>query len=1029
MVKRAFISGKSEWSYAGAGTVVSASSVCVHSLLQSFDYTCVNGDPVQCEVERVSIDSRNCGEKSLFLAICGSKQDGHDYIEDALKNGCKAILVEAGGYSLQKQADICIIEVADSRLAQALLAEKLFADPSRSLNMIGVTGTNGKTSVTYLLESVLRHAGKQVGVIGTISYRYLDREKKEQVVPSPYTTPEPFLLQSTLRKMADAGVEYVVMEVSSHGIAQHRIGSMQFQTASFTNLSRDHLDFHVDMDTYFREKSKLFTEHLAAGGEAIIGFSKNNQKWSKTLLQQCKAHGIKTHTCGVTGCDISPESVTASVTATTITLQTKDGQCVLRSPLVGEFNVSNIQLTYALAMAAGISQTVIVDALRQATGAPGRMRRVTACPKEEHFRPTVIVDYAHTPDALAQLLNTLKPLVQGNLFCVFGCGGDRDPGKRQLMGEVAGQYADVVIITDDNPRTEDAATIRKMVVEGVTAKGLVKRDVGWLQTEGNNKIGFVEIGDREEAILAAIYNAKAGDIVCLAGKGHEDYQITKEGKRFFDDILVAQKGLSAWCLESLVRATGGTVSGGDGGSEFFHGVSTDSRDIGKNDIFVALQGERFDGHDYLAAVEKAGAGVIIVQQAPTDTVSLPFLLVSDTEQGLGDLAAHRRQCLKHMVQQKVVGITGSSGKTTLKEMCFSIFEQQWPVTYENGTTRVLKTKGNFNNSIGLPLSLLPATPAHKVLLLEMGMNHPGEIRYLTKIADPDIACILNIHGAHLEGLGSIEGVAAAKAELFETSNIDTLFVVNGDDERVLALSKKFSQKKVYFGLDDKQKRGLSVSASNYAKNCGEKVEFTLHIGDKKADVVVNVPGKHNIVNALAAAAIAHAAGVSLSTISRGLSHFTPAANRMQLCAGPFGSRIINDCYNANPESMKAGLATLAGFRNTVRIAVLADMLELGEGAAALHTEIGKYTADLGIEFLAVLGEFAGHVASGAAQSENKRIVVKHFQDQESCAHWVQDILTTKKEKGTPTILVKGSRGMHLENIVTALQEGDWGHIQ
>jgi murE/murF fusion protein len=1015
------------WTCTTPGTVVSLTAGTVLlSLLQSIDFSCLCGDPATCIIQTVTVDSRKSGRAVLFLALCGFENDGHDFVKQALDCNCSAILVEKGRLSKKeyRDCDACIIEVDDSRSAYASLAEMIFSFPAREMAMIAVTGTNGKTSVSYLLESVLQQAGKQVGVLGTINYRYSNALGQSQVLPAPFTTPEPLLLQEILRKMADAGVESVIMEVSSHGLEQNRIGGLMFDVVAFSNLSRDHLDYHIDMESYFKAKTLLFTRHLKNNARAVICFTKGSAEWSKRLQEICRIQSTPLTTCGMVGCDIFPLSVNATLKQTEMKLEVDGEVIAFTSPLVGAFNVDNLQTCFAMALASGVSISIICDALSRSTGAPGRMERVRASAGEQVFRPTVFVDYAHTPDALQQVLKTVKSLPHNRLTCVFGCGGDRDSGKRLIMGEMCGKYADVAIVTDDNPRTEDPAIILQMVSAGVQKTDLPKRNKQWLQTRDADERGFVVIPDRKLAIEAAIDTAGAGDIVLIAGKGHEEYQVTNRGKRFFNDTLEAQNGLCKWNLHSLVLATKGKCVEAVGHAVRISGtVSTDSRKIKNGDIFVALKGERFDAHDYVSDVASRGAGCCVLEREPENCLSVPFILVQNGQKALGDLAAYRRNCLKEISAPKVVGITGSSGKTTVKEMCFAIFNQRWPDRKDRAESRVLKTEGNFNNLIGLPLSLLPIEAKHKAVILEMGMNQPGEIERLTAIADPDIACILNIHGAHLQGLGTIEGVAAAKAELFRTCAAESVLVVNNDDPRVLALSEECEQKKIHFGVDPAGIKSLDIYISSPETGINEEIHFILHIAGEQRRVKLQVPGQHNISNALAAAGIAFAAGIGISDIAAGLATFQPANSRMQILEGPGGTRIINDTYNANPESMKAGIRTLAGLGVAPRVAILGDMFELGNDSGELHKQIGYYVGKQGIDFLAVLGEYAENVAKGVRESGCFGTTVRVVESQEQCNDWVQELIGDEKIQTGSYILVKASRGMRMENLVEQLRKG------
>jgi len=1016
---------RNNWVCTVPGTVVSsAGETALEVLVESLDVTVISGNPAICSISKITYDSRNVCPGTLFVALVGSKSNGHDFVDQAVKAGCSALLLETAQVDLSQYAvksELCILELSDTRKAYGVLAETLFLNPAHDLTLLAITGTNGKTTSSYLLEEVLRQSGKQVGVLGTINYRYDDSQGELQEIPSSFTTPEPMLLQQNLREMVDSGVDTVIMEVSSHGLEQNRIGNLLFDVAAFTNLSRDHLDYHSNMEDYFAAKLRLFTRHLQDSGIAVVTFGGEDTRWSDRLHAVCLDAGITMLNCGDPDkSDIYPLNVRGDLSQTVINLQTPKGKCKIISPLAGDFNVANIQTTLAMAMALGIPIADIAVSLSRAVGAPGRMQRIAVSSQEQSFRPTVFVDYAHTPDALEQVLKTIKALPHGSLYCIFGCGGDRDSGKRQLMGEIAGNYCDVSILSDDNPRSEDSDVILSAIVEGISKTTLVQRDQAWLNEKGADEHGFVVIADRHRAIADTVAAAGNHDIVLIAGKGHEQYQLTPKGRSFFDDSLEAAEALSGWRIESLVNATKGKLIGTDCSHKPLNSITIDSRKIKSGDVFVAIIGEHFDGHDFAEQVVAAGAGCLIVERIPEIPLTLPVVLVKNTEQALGDLASYRRACMREISTPQVAAITGSSGKTTVKEMCAAIFLQQWPEQVDAPAKRVLKTEGNFNNLIGLPLSLLPVSPKHKAVILEMGMNRPGEIKRLTEIAAPDIACILNVHGAHLLGLGSIEGVARAKEELFAECDKDTVLVINNDDVRVVSLSQKYERKKLFFGLAKENSDSLDVYASDRKKGDFEDLFFTLHVAGQQAPVHLQVPGLHNILNGLAAAAIAHAAGIDIAVIARGLSAFVSTDRRMEVLDGPGGSRIINDTYNANPESMKAGLTTLRGLGAGKRFAILGDMLELGGDSEVLHKEIGAHTAAVGIDFLGVIGEFSSFTASAAIENGMDENAVCIFSKQDECHAWLTEMLARQNAEKGSYVLVKGSRGMHLDKIVERL---------
>ena len=1019
-----------------------SSEYSLQALLDTVAYSVLGAKiPAGITVSAVTQDSRKVQDGFLFVALAGSRTDGHAYLEQVMASGCAALVVEEGRVTAEQLAGFdrygqCVIVVADSHLAYAQIAANLYGQPAQGLTLVGVTGTNGKTTVSYLIESVLRQLGLPVGVIGTVNYRYRDARGQDVIIPAPFTTPEPLLLQALLRQMADAGVTHVVMEVSSHALVQRRLGDLQFDVLAFTNLSRDHLDYHQDMDGYFAAKALLFRDHLKKGGKAIITRTSchdpEEEKRMRHLAELCRVQDAQVLQCGWGGdgqagssgyCDIYPLTVQSGLNSTVITLHVPADEVQVISPLVGDFNVENLQTVMGIGLALGIKATALSSMLGHASGAPGRLQRVLPAEQEAHFRPAVFVDYAHTPDALEKVIATLARLAHQRLICVFGCGGDRDKGKRAIMGEIAGHRCDVVIVTDDNPRSESPEEIVAQIVSGVRLSGLAERPSSWLKTSAGNEKGFLVIHSRAQAIAAAIAAATAEDIVLIAGKGHELYQLGQDGKRFFDDSLEVKKALTAWRLESLRLATNGVLTCDPPEAAELGAVVTDSRKVAVGDIFVALAGERFDGHDFLEQVTAAGAGCLVVgKDTPQETLpAIPCLLVDDTLRALGDLAAYRRQVMKKVSRPLVVGITGSCGKTTVKEMTAAIFEQHWPTHQEAPPDQVLKTRGNFNNLIGMPFSLLPLGPEQKAAILEMGMNRPGEIARLVQIADPDIACIVNVHAAHLEGLHSLEGVARAKEELFAGSGAGTTLVINLDDPLVRACAERYPQKKIaYAAGEEGMGSAPQVFATDVQKAGNVAQSFVLHAAGESIPVTLHVPGVHNVSNAVAAAAIAYAAGIGISEIATGLGNFQPADKRMQIVTGKGGLSILNDTYNANPASMRAGLATLGQQDGGRRVAILGDMLELGPTSAASHREVGCYAAGQGVDYLALVGSFADDTAVGARMAGMDSQRIRIFQEKQDVAAWIEGLLAAGQLQSGDWLLVKGSRGMRLEAVVEQL---------
>jgi UDP-N-acetylmuramoyl-L-alanyl-D-glutamate--2,6-diaminopimelate ligase len=467
-------------------------------------------------VHAITDDSRAVTAGSLFVAVKGERVDGHRFVEQAIKAGAGAVVVQEAAAS----GPVPLVQVADSRKALGLLGSRFHGDPSARLKMIGVTGTNGKTTTTYLCKSLLEGIGRRVGLIGTVGYQI-----GQETIPASHTTPGALDLQALLTKMVEGGLTDAVMEVSSHALALDRTAGCEYDVAVFTNLTQDHLDFHHTMDEYFEAKLRLFTG-LAGGKKtgkrAIVNL---DDPRGGAIRAACPVpvwgYAIKSQA------DIKAERVRLSLTGTAFTAATPAGSFAVESRLVGEHNVYNLLGAIGVALHSGATSDQVCEAAARITNVPGRFERVSS---GQDF--TVVVDYAHTEDALLRLLTAAQALKTGRIITVFGCGGDRDRGKRPKMGRAAVEYSDVVILTSDNPRTEDPMAILHEVEIGVREA-----------LERRNHVQYHMVPDRREAIGAAIQEARRDDMVLIAGKGHEDYQIIGSKKFHFDDREVAREAI------------------------------------------------------------------------------------------------------------------------------------------------------------------------------------------------------------------------------------------------------------------------------------------------------------------------------------------------------------------------------------------------------------------------------------------------------------------------------------------------------
>ncbi len=468
----------------------------------------------EAAVTGIAFDSRSVSPGDVFVALKGVHADGTTFARQAAHRGAAAIVSEQSA-----PGDVAVpwTQVSDARLALAVLAAAFYRHPSDEMRVIGITGTNGKTTTAYLTASIFEAAGLRCGVLGTVAYQ-IGREVRE----STRTTPEAPQVQGLLREMVDRGCGACAMEVSSHALSLRRVDGTTFAAGVFTNLTRDHLDFHVDMESYFQAKRRLF-EMLPPGAPGLINM--DDPKGPAFVEAAGRPVTYAIHKPA----DITPGPLSFSLEGLTFDVRTPRGTLHVRSKLVGRPNVYNILAATSTAVALGLPFDAIEKGVQALSGVRGRFE-VVSSPADEI---TVVVDYAHTDDALRNLLETARPLTRGRLITVFGCGGDRDRTKRPLMGAVAGRLSDLIVITSDNPRHEDPERIIEEIRRGITPD--TRRDANQ---------GLLSIADRRAAIVKAIGVARAGDLVLLAGKGHEQYQVIGDESMPFDDAVIAREALT-----------------------------------------------------------------------------------------------------------------------------------------------------------------------------------------------------------------------------------------------------------------------------------------------------------------------------------------------------------------------------------------------------------------------------------------------------------------------------------------------------
>ncbi|MBQ9090070.1 MAG: UDP-N-acetylmuramoyl-L-alanyl-D-glutamate--2,6-diaminopimelate ligase [Alphaproteobacteria bacterium] len=830
-------------------------------------------------------------EGNIFPVVKGEKFDGMDFLDIALERKVGFLLADR-----EIQTTVPVIVVSDLRQMIAKTADILY--PTPQMTKIAVTGTNGKTSVSYFVQQILNALGKSAASLGTIGIQSPVYQQDGSM-----TTPDSVTLHQSLSHLSQLGVTHVALEASSHGLDQNRVGAIDFQATGFTNLTRDHLDYHKTMASYLQAKMKLFLERTSSDGVVVLNADIPE---FNDMLQEITQRGLRVYTYGANATTLKLISRIPTSTGQDVIVKTDKETYSFHLNLYGDFQVMNVLCAVGLCMGVGADISDIMNVLPSLKAPDGRMERVDMV-----NGASVFVDYAHTPDALERVLISLRPHATRRLICVFGCGGNRDTGKRSQMGEIANRLADVVYITDDNPRLEDAALIRHAIKEACP-KG-------------------IDIDGRLEALYEALCELEDGDVLVVCGKGHETGQTIGTTVYRFNDkteilsLTAMYKKDILWRSTELSMALNTTVSP----YVCATGVSIDTRTLTYGDLFVALKGDRLDGHDYVGTAIDKGACACIVDHVVEGIPAGKQIIVSDTLVALESLARFARM----RSEAVFIGVTGSSGKTTTKEMLRTVLEKQG---------RVFATSGNFNNQIGVPLMLSQMPLDTEYAIIEMGMNHFGEMAFLSELVRPNHTLITMTGSAHRAYFKSDDDIAVAKGEIFEYADSRGTAVLNSESPQYHYLSEEARQCGIRHIVTFGEKKGADFELVSYYTEPNKTIVHMRWHG-LNYHYEIGFTGRHFALNSLAVLAMVDAVGASVDLAMNTLAETKPVQGRgLPAEIGlPTGQKIIliDDAYNANPKSVEASLSTLGAYRNYRRIAVLGDMLELGDEAVFYHREL------------------------------------------------------------------------------------------
>jgi MurE/MurF fusion protein len=959
------------------------------------------------EIVGISADSRKIKTNYAFVAIAGSNSNGHDYINSAIDNGAICIITET---KIDIPVSVPVWVVADARKTLVDILAILY--PNRPEKLYAVTGTNGKTSVADFIRQIAvmdcNRKAISIGTLGLIASNVPQEIMDNMPYAVNHTTPDPEILYPVLDYCGKNGITDCVIEASSHGLSQHRLAGLKFDCVLFTNFSRDHLDYHKTEADYFDAKMRLFTHHTHKDTVAIIF---HNDDKSDDVIKIAKKEKCKIIKVGVDTkkSDFNITKFMPHITGADFTLVLNKKETIdLKTSLVGKFQTQNLVMSL-LAVKSIRDITITQDILGKIQSVDGRLDYI-----ESFNNAAVYVDYAHTPDALEKALLALRPHCTGKLICVFGCGGNRDTGKRPLMGQVANDSADIAIITDDNPRFEDANTIREQILAGIIDK----------------KSEIITLPDRRDAIIKALSIAMPNDIILVAGKGHENGQIICDKILPFKDAQVIRHeinnlnlrhiGLSTnenimtdnaqktdkkilWTQTGICALTGGTVI-----KPFeITGIAIDSREVRKGDLFIALKARR-DGHYFIKNATQYGAVAALVAWKPRNLPKgFPIVYVKNTLGALEALAVGGR----NRMRGKIIAVTGTAGKTTVKEIMGKILTQQ-------GITHA--SDKSFNNHIGVPLSLARMSVDTQYGIFEIGMNKAGEISNLVKMVRPDVAIITTVGDGHREFFNSVQDIARAKAEITEGVKAGGIVILNRDIETFDILRETAESRNlniVTFGQSENTNARLI--SCEFSEATG-KSDLTIDLDGQEICISVALHGVHNALNICAILLALKAVNADIPQALITLGELTPASGRGEVLNLEIPNKgmvtIIDESYNANPLSMHAALTNMIPIKPTdtgKKIIVLGAMRELGDITEQAHIDLKDDIIAGGYDTIYLVGNEMMPLYDALGDNQ-PTVLSEELTD-------IFDEIVTETTAGS-VVMIKGSNSVQLWKLVTHFKQ-------
>ena len=921
------------------------------------------------EFSGISFNSKTIKKGNIFFAVKGNKFDGNKFINIAINNGAKIIISETCKEKIEN--NILYLKCKNIRKLISIFASKIYKKKPK--NLIAVTGTNGKTSVTNFYYKILKLNKIRVASLGTLGIN-----GKNFISQNSNTTLDPIILHKHLDQFKKNKIDHAILEASSHGLKQNRLDGLKFNIGIFTNISRDHLDYHKTYKDYLNSKLILFKKLVKKGGYAIFI---NNQKNSKIIKKICNKNKIKTFTIGKDNSDLIIKSHKYFNDFQEVNFSLAGKDYYFKTKLIGKVQIENLIMAISAAYLSKIELEKIIKSVEKITYISGRFENI----KTIKNNSKVILDYAHTPDALKNILINLKDQFKHrDINIVFGCGGERDKPKRKMMGMIANSLCNKIYLTDDNPRSEDPKKIRKDIKSKISKKKLL------------------EIGSREQAIKVAINELKSNEILLVAGKGHELYQEYKT-KKFFSDkqiilkyIKIKNKTLSQnWKTNIINENLNLKIKN----KLIINEASINSRTLKKNNIFFGIKGKKIDGNKYADEALKKRASICILDKN-YGKKNFRKIFVKNSLKTFSNLATLIRKSSNIFA----IAITGSVGKTSLKELIGQSLKKTFRTTF---------SKQSFNNKYGVPLSLFRIRKTDRYGVFEVGMDKKGEIDYLSNIIKPDLGIITNINYAHSENFKNLRGIAEAKSEMINNISENGTMILNKDDKFYNYFKKKAENKKlkvVSFSKNNNSDIKLKKIQS-FKNNIILSISFNRII--KK--FIIKKQFVEYIENILAALATLYSITDLRNIDQKVFFNFKQPEGRGNFKKIKLKNKLLNildESYNSNPLSLSFSIKRFNNLKTkNSKIMILGDMLELGKFSKKLHEKIANVINTTSINKVYVYGKDIIYTFNKIRTQKKGRI----FKSKLEISRFIKDEL-----KSNNYLMIKGSNSTGLNEIVKKL---------